>query len=162
MSLAKAFLVFKHVDPCSAQHYRKRELCRLIIKLISSIESRDKNFSKHFKGKWCQEKLWNRFEQLIRGIESNIDNKIYPDNFSDGIKNIRRKPEKFRSSLIIGYETTRSTLLGYVEFHVTRCVKVNLARSGFKKNYCFALDPLSGGRKLISNHVHVIDEKFEI
>lgn len=94
MSLAKAFLVFKHVDPCSAQHYRKRELCRLIIKLISSIESCDKNFSKHFKEKWCQEKLWNRFEQLIRGIESNIDNKIYPDNFSDGIKEYQTKTRK--------------------------------------------------------------------
>lgn len=44
------------------------------------------------------------------------------------LKNIRRKPEKFRSSLIIGYETTRSTSLGYVEFHVTRCQSKSRAK----------------------------------
>lgn len=51
MSLAKAVLAFKYVDPYSSQHYRKRKLCRLIIKLISNIESRNKNFLKYFKGK---------------------------------------------------------------------------------------------------------------
>lgn len=52
MSLAKAFLAFKHEDPYSTQHYRERKLCRLIMnQLISSIENRNKNFSKHFKGK---------------------------------------------------------------------------------------------------------------
>lgn len=77
-------------------------------------------------------------------------------NFLDGIKNIRQKPEKFSPPLIIGRrfrsETTGSTSSGYVQFHVSHRVKVNLTRSGFKKNYCFALDPLPG-QKLISNRV---------
>lgn len=63
-------------------------------------------------------KIMESIRVIDWGTSSNIDNEIYPDNFSDGIKNIRRKPEKFSSSLIIGYgcETTRSTSLDTYNF----------------------------------------------
>lgn len=64
-----------------------------------------------------------------------------------------KSQKSLRRPLIIGWRprsgTTRSTSLGYVQFRMGHRDKVNLARRGFKKNYCFVLDPLTR-QKLIS------------